>query len=1311
MHRFQVVGTTDLESALRELEQRHTLLFDSAPGPMWILDTQTMLFVVVNEAALAQYGYTRAEFLTLSPRDLRTPDDAASLWRVQIAMKAGLDVHAVARHRRRDGTPFDAEIRTSTLPIGEGRFRLALATDITAHKQGADAAHFLDRATSILTSSLEITAICRNLASLAVPAVGDWCIVHRMGADGQLTACGFAHANPLEHPLLAEALEQRSALGDDHPVVRAWRTRETLELSGDVLSWLWGETPGRTAADLVRCLGASVVLYVPVLGAERTLAVLECIATRAERPDRRSARALGEALAERAALAMNNAMTHEETRVALRNAAARGTLSAGPEDASIVRWLYESIPESFFSIDRDWTLTYLNAQAERLLQRPREQLVGRNFWELFPEAVGTTFDHEYRRVMSRRQPAVVEDYYPTFDAWFEVRIQPTETGIALFLRDVSQQHHTLARVEESEAQFRDFLDSATDLIHMLAPDGRMLYANRAWRETLGYGEEELTGLSVFDVVAPESREVARAELERCLRGGPAVETELVVLGKDGRRVVVRGHSNRRLVNGVPASTRAIYRDVTAEVETQQLLRHAQRTDAAAVRAKAAFLDRISHELRTPLTAVIGFADILQRNRGERMTPGDLDFVRRIGAQGRHLLTLVEDLLAYADIESRRVSLDVAQVDLGRLLTEVVASYETEAASAGIPVVLKLPDTGAPLLHESDADILRRVVRYLLIDAVKRGAGGAVRVRLIVDSDRRRARAIEVRDFAIEGHSSTGSTPVLELGLTVTRSLCQVLGDDLVVESDGEGGTLRRVELGSGAAAARPGGDETANALHAFIEASPLPIIAFAPDWTVRMWNDAAARLYGWPAAEVIDRRLPVVRPEDEPVFRELLRQSLDTPRGITEVPAIHLRRAAAPVDVVVSVAPLRAPDGRLLGFVSISADVSERMRLEHELRQAQKMEVVGRLAGGIAHDFNNLLTVISAHAQFLLADLDAADVRADDVRAIEEAAVRAAALTRQLLVFARKQVPQRRIVDLNRKVDSADRMLRRTIGSHIEFGTIQSPVPVCVYADPAQMEQVVMNLVLNARDAMPDGGALFIETALVTEDEDAVRRGDVPGAGDYAMLTVSDTGVGMDDATRRRIFEPFFTTKGPDRGTGIGLATVQAIVAEAGGTITVESAPGVGTTFRVRLPSAAPRLSETGEYPVPDGRPTGDETILLVEDQDAVRAVAARLLRSYGYTVLAARHGHDALAMMEERSEPIDLVLTDLVMPEMHGQELAARIRAIHPGARVLYMSGYDETPQSQPALDPSMKLVRKPFGGEELATAVREALDAPGTA
>jgi PAS domain S-box-containing protein len=696
----------------------------------------------------------------------------------------------------------------------------------------------------------------------------------------------------------------------------------------------------------------------------------------------------------------------------------------------------------------------------------------------------------------------------------------------------------------------DFLESATDLIHMLAPDGRVLYANRAWRETLGYAEDEIASLSVFDVVAPDCLDSARAALQRACNGESPLEVEMAVLAKDGRRIIVRGHANCRFVDGIAVSTRGIYRDVTAELAASELLRKAQRTEAAAMRAKTAFLDRFSHELRTPLAAVIGFADILLQNRGGRLASTDIAFVERIAAQGRHLLTLIEDVLAYAEIEARMLGLESTAVDVAALVRDTVVQ-------TGASVRVRAPDTATLL---TDAAILGRVVRFLIDDATRRSNGAEVTVRIMTDPASGVARALEVQDDSRS--DSVGAPPfeasiAIELGLTVARSLCQVLGYRLLTETNEFGAMTRRVDLTEVPQRDQVAEDDMATTLHAFLEASPLPIITFAPDWTVRVWNTAAARTFGWTSSDVLGKRLPVLRVQDEPSFRDILRRALQVQGGVVDEPAVHVRRDGSPLTVHASIAPLRSRDGRLRGFLTIIADVSERKRLESELRQAQKMEVVGLLAGGIAHDFNNLLTVISAHTEFLLSDISVHDQRRDDAVAIRDVARRASDLTRQLLRFTRNELPERRIVDLSATILDAEQMLHRTIGEQIQIITLPAADPVFAYADPSQMEQVIVNLAVNARDAMPTGGVLTLATSIVPGEE---------GRPGIAELTVADTGIGMDAETRDHIFAPFFTTKARGQGTGLGLATVKNIVTEAGGSILVDSELGKGTIVRVQLP-------------------------------------------------------------------------------------------------------------------------------------------------
>jgi two-component system, cell cycle sensor histidine kinase and response regulator CckA len=402
------------------------------------------------------------------------------------------------------------------------------------------------------------------------------------------------------------------------------------------------------------------------------------------------------------------------------------------------------------------------------------------------------------------------------------------------------------------------------------------------------------------------------------------------------------------------------------------------------------------------------------------------------------------------------------------------------------------------------------------------------------------------------------------------------------------------------------------------------------------------------------------------------------------------------------------------GVVVLSIDVTEARRTEAQLLHAQKMEAVGRLAGSVAHDFNNLLSVILGYSSMLLMDLEASDPLRPDIDLIRAAGEKAAGLTRQLLAFSRQQVLEPRLIDLNELLSDAERMLRRLLGEDVELLMLYDESIPRVLVDPGQIDQVVMNLAVNARDAMPDGGKLTIETKATVLDADYASDHLGVSPGNYVMLAVSDTGVGMDKETQSRIFEPFFTTKEAGKGTGLGLSTVFGIVRQSGGNVWVHSEPGKGTSFKVYLPVARREAGAEGgpaqhDAPVEPATLQGTETILLVEDQDEVRRVAQQILSRAGYHVIAAANAGEALICCERHPGTIHLLLTDLVMPQMSGHELAGRLVPARPEMRVLYMSGYtDRAILQQRILDSGLAYVQKPLVPERLARRVREVLDSP---
>ena len=403
-------------------------------------------------------------------------------------------------------------------------------------------------------------------------------------------------------------------------------------------------------------------------------------------------------------------------------------------------------------------------------------------------------------------------------------------------------------------------------------------------------------------------------------------------------------------------------------------------------------------------------------------------------------------------------------------------------------------------------------------------------------------------------------------------------------------------------------------------------------------------------------------------------------------------------------------NGVPVGVQGIARDVTDRKLLEEQFRQSQKMEAIGQLAGGVAHDFNNLLTAINGYTSLSLQRLDEQNPIRPYLEEVKKAGDRAANLTRQLLAFGRKQILQPIPLDLNGTVSDMNKMLRRLIGEDINLSAKLATDLKPIKADPGQIEQVLMNLVVNARDAMPQGGRLTIETANVELDREYARGHVGVQPGNYVMLAVSDTGTGMSEETRARIFEPFFTTKEKGKGTGLGLSTVYGIVQQSGGSIWVYSEPNQGTSFKVYLPRLEAPMKADSEKPAAETGPRGSETVLLVEDEEVVRGLATHILEDAGYKVLAARGGAEAIQFCTQPAEQIDLLLTDVVMPETSGKEVAERVTALMPHTKVLFMSGYtDQAIVHHGVLDSNVEFIQKPFTPLGLSKKVREVLDSNG--
>lgn len=501
--------------------------------------------------------------------------------------------------------------------------------------------------------------------------------------------------------------------------------------------------------------------------------------------------------------------------------------------------------------------------------------------------------------------------------------------------------------------------------------------------------------------------------------------------------------------------------------------------------------------------------------------------------------------------------------------------------------------------------------------------------------------------------------------------------------------------------------ELGRELSAIFDLSGDAILTETSNGIILGWNNGARKMFGYTAAEIIGQPAAMLIPPDR--SRELARLRAKLLRGerVRPLETVRVAKDGRRVQVTLSMAPIRDRRGRFVVAATIAREASGNERVEEQLRQAHKMEAIGRLAGGIAHDFNTLLGVILGGSEVLLADtkLDASQRTA--LEEIREASERAASLTRQLLAFSRQQVLEKQALDLNSTLRGFESLLRRTVGPEVDLVFRLAPNLGAVRADPTQLLQVVMNLMTNARDAMSRRGRIRIETARVSLNDSFARRHPGVRPGPHVLLSVADSGSGMNRETQAHLFEPFFTTKQKGKGVGLGLATVYGIVRQSNGAVRCRSELGRGTAFEIYLPQVEPIAERNSSPKLAGVIPRGSETVLVVEDSELLRRISTEFLERLGYTVLTAESGPGALAVARRYRKPIHLLLTDVAMPGMNGQELAQHLTAERPATRVLYASGYASAvaPELYPD-DARIDFIEKPYSWQNLASRVRVLLD-----
>jgi PAS domain S-box-containing protein len=495
-----------------------------------------------------------------------------------------------------------------------------------------------------------------------------------------------------------------------------------------------------------------------------------------------------------------------------------------------------------------------------------------------------------------------------------------------------------------------------------------------------------------------------------------------------------------------------------------------------------------------------------------------------------------------------------------------------------------------------------------------------------------------------------------------------------------------------------------NRIALIVDSSQDAIIGKSLDGMITHWNKGAEQMYGYTSQEMIGKHISMLAPTDRASEIDEILVKIRNGKRVEYFESIRITKDKRKLNVSLAVSPIIDQDGRVVGASTIARNITAQKKTEDQLRQSQKMEAVGRLAGGVAHDFNNLLGIITACSELASGRVDAEGQEyLDNIR---QAAKRGASLTRQLLAFSRRQPSTAQILDLNDRLREVSKLLRPLMGDDVEVVIRPRTSNAIVETDPGHLDQVVLNLAVNARDAMPKGGRLVIETALFDFDESFAREHPSMGAGRYVMLAISDNGIGMDEETKSRIFEPFFTTKEIGKGTGLGLATVYGIVKQSGGHIWVYSELGHGTTFKIYLPSAEKKLGTATERQDETLPPTREGvTVLLAEDDHVMRRLTRKMLEAHGYNVIEAEDGKAAIDAIQQSGTRVDLTLTDVVMKRMTGPELVLHLIESYPEMRVVYMSGYTGELVANQGLDSSIRLLEKPFTRASLLKTLDAAL------
>jgi len=921
----------------------------------------------------------------------------------------------------------------------------------------------------------------------------------------------------------------------------------------------------------------------------------------------------------------------------------------------------------------------------------------------------------------------------------------------------AQSSVTPAASQDNKESLQTFFNALDDLVFVFDPEGRILFANPAAQNLLGYTPAELAGMAAFDFHPPEQRQEA-AKLLAGVIAGKITICPIPLQARDGTRILVE----TKILHGQWRGKDALFgmgRDITERKQAEEAVRQSEERYRAVVETAPDVVYAISDKgvfasLNPAFEAITGWArtewlgksfaplvhpedaslavEMFQKVlRGDKPPPYEL---RILSKSGKYLvgeftstpyirdgkvagkLGIVRDITERKRAEKALRQGEVRLERINRCLLELGPNFDSNinrlTALCG-----ELLGATCALYNRLQGDLLcsqgqwqtppgfkseDAPTGHICYDVIRNNREDAV----VITNLPRTSYAESDPNVRAYGLQTYMGCAVKCEGKAV-GSLCVVYGTDYQ-PTDDDRRILGIIASAIGNEDTRKQAEAELNRLMTAIEQTPESVVITDTEGRILYVNPVFERVTGYSRAEVIGQnpRLLKSNRQDSAFYRQLWGKI--SAGEVWRGRFINKKKDGTLFTEDAVIAPVRDEKGAVTNHIAIKRDISHELELEVQYRQTQKIDSIGRLAGGVAHDFNNILAVICGHTDLALAQLSPDAPLRSNLECIQESADHAANLTRQLLAFGRGQVIEPRRINLNELIVNLNKMLHRLIGEDIKLVTQAAPDLGQIKADPGQIEQVLLNLVVNARDAMPDGGTLTIRTDNVTLDEDYARS-HLISPGDYVMVSVSDTGVGMTDEVKQHIFEPFFTTKEQGKGTGLGLATCFGIIQQSNGHIHSDSQVDKGTQFKIYLPRVWGVEDPISSREVPVSLPQGTETILLAEDEPSLRQLMARVLRTQGYTVLEATDGHEALTLAQANGAKIQLLLTDAIMPGLSGKTLAEWLGQVNPAIRVLFISGYINNNAVRDAMSrPGTFFLQKPFNPLDLTKRVREAIEAP---